>query len=148
MVAGEAQADIYRADRANHPALRWIIYTEWSYRDHSGFRGRSGSVNRIFGGIKMWFFLALASAVFAALTSILAKVGIEGVPSNLATAIRTLVAVVMAWGNGLHYTPAGRHPDDQPEELDFPDPFRLCNRRLMAVLLHGFAGGGCIKLSL
>jgi transporter family protein len=46
----------------------------------------------------MWFFLALASAVFAALTSILAKVGIEGVPSNLATAIRTLVVVVMAWG--------------------------------------------------
>ena len=46
----------------------------------------------------MWFFLALASAVFAALTSILAKEGIEGVPSNLATAIRTLVVVVMAWG--------------------------------------------------
>ena len=46
----------------------------------------------------MWFWLALASAVFAALTSILAKVGIEGVPSNLATAIRTLVVVVMAWG--------------------------------------------------
>ena len=46
----------------------------------------------------MWFFLALASAVFAALTSILAKVGIEGVPSNLATAIRTLVVVVMEWG--------------------------------------------------
>ena len=46
----------------------------------------------------MWFFLALASAIFAALTSILAKVGIEGVPSNLATAIRTLVVVVMAWG--------------------------------------------------
>ena len=46
----------------------------------------------------MWFWLALASAVFAALTSILAKVGIEGVGSNLATAIRTMVVVVMAWG--------------------------------------------------
>lgn len=46
----------------------------------------------------MWFVFALLSAVFAALTSILAKVGIEGVNSNLATAIRTGVVLVMAWG--------------------------------------------------
>ena len=46
----------------------------------------------------MWFLFALMSAIFAALTSILAKVGIEGVNSNLATAIRTVVVVVMAWG--------------------------------------------------
>ena len=46
----------------------------------------------------MWFWFALASAIFAALTSILAKVGIEGVNSNLATAIRTVVVVAMAWG--------------------------------------------------
>ena len=46
----------------------------------------------------MWLVLALLSAVFAALTSILAKVGIEDVNSNLATAIRTVVVVVMAWG--------------------------------------------------
>ena len=46
----------------------------------------------------MWFLFALLSAVFAALTSILAKVGIEGVNSNLATAIRTVVVVMMAWG--------------------------------------------------
>ena len=46
----------------------------------------------------MWLILALLSAVFAALTSILAKIGIEGVNSNLATAIRTLVVVAMAWG--------------------------------------------------
>ena len=50
------------------------------------------------GGIVMWFIFALLSAVFAALTSILAKIGIEGVNSNLATAIRTVVVVVMAWG--------------------------------------------------
>ena len=58
----------------------------------------------------MWLWLALGSAVFAALTSILAKIGIEGVGSNLATAIRTMVVVVMAWGmvflthqqNGIH----------------------------------------------
>lgn len=46
----------------------------------------------------MWWVFALLSALFAALTSILAKVGIEGVNSNLATAIRTVVVVVMAWG--------------------------------------------------
>ena len=46
----------------------------------------------------MWLVFALLSAVFAALTSILAKVGIEGVNSNLATAIRTVVVLVMAWG--------------------------------------------------
>ncbi|SFX87578.1 EamA family transporter [Ruminococcus sp. XPD3002] len=46
----------------------------------------------------MWFWFALGSAIFAALTSILAKVGIKGVESNLATAIRTMVVVVMAWG--------------------------------------------------
>lgn len=46
----------------------------------------------------MWFFLALGSAVFAALTSILAKVGIDNVNSNLATAIRTSVVLLMSWG--------------------------------------------------
>ena len=46
----------------------------------------------------MWMVFALLSAIFAALTSILAKIGIDGVNSNLATAIRTVVVVVMAWG--------------------------------------------------
>ncbi len=45
----------------------------------------------------MWFIFALLSAVFAALTSILAKIGIDGVNSNLATAVRTVVVVIMAW---------------------------------------------------
>ena len=48
--------------------------------------------------MKMWFVFAVLSAVFAALTSILAKIGIDGVNSNLATAIRTVVVVLMAWG--------------------------------------------------
>ena len=46
----------------------------------------------------MWLVLALLSSVFAALTSILAKVGIEGVNSNVATAIRTTVVLLMSWG--------------------------------------------------
>ena len=50
------------------------------------------------GGSRMWFTFALLSALFAALTSILAKIGIDGVNSNLATAIRTVVVLFMAWG--------------------------------------------------
>lgn len=46
----------------------------------------------------MWIIFALLSALFAALTSILAKVGIDGVNSNLATAVRTVVVVIMSWG--------------------------------------------------
>ena len=46
----------------------------------------------------MWFILAVGASIFAALTSILAKIGIEGVNSNLATAIRTVVVLVMSWG--------------------------------------------------
>ena len=45
----------------------------------------------------MWFVFAILSSIFAALTSILAKVGIEGINSNLATAVRTIVVVLMAW---------------------------------------------------
>lgn len=46
----------------------------------------------------MWMILAILSAVFAALTSILAKIGIDGVNSNLAMALRTCVVLVMSWG--------------------------------------------------
>ena len=46
----------------------------------------------------MWLILALCSSVFAALCSILAKIGIEGVNANLATAIRTAVVLIMSWG--------------------------------------------------
>lgn len=50
------------------------------------------------GVIHMWVVYALLSALFAALTSILAKIGIENINSNLATAIRTVVVLIMAWG--------------------------------------------------
>jgi uncharacterized membrane protein len=46
----------------------------------------------------MWKWFALGSAFFAALTAILGKIGVQGVPSNLATAIRTVVILVLAWG--------------------------------------------------
>ena len=64
-------------------------------------KARSFRLRRIFrfygGVLNMWAVYALCSAFFAALTSILAKVGIEGVNSNLATAVRTAVVLVMAW---------------------------------------------------
>lgn len=53
---------------------------------------------RVGGKKGMWLVFAILSAVFAALTSIFAKVGIEGVNSNLATAIRTIVVLALAWG--------------------------------------------------
>ena len=80
----------------------------------------------------MWFVFALLSAVFAALTSILAKVGIDGVNSDLATAIRTVVVVAMSWGSV-------RDLGYQPEKLDFSDPVRTGYRRILAVLLPGSA---------
>lgn len=46
----------------------------------------------------MWFFYAILSALFAAITSIFAKMGISGINSNLATAIRTIVVLILAWG--------------------------------------------------
>ena len=63
-----------------------------------GIRFQKAQRKDLNGGSVMWFVFALLSAVFAALTSILAKIGIEGVNSNLATAIRTMVVLAMAWG--------------------------------------------------
>lgn len=60
------------------------------------------------GGKRMWILFAILSAVFAAVTSILAKVGIEGINSNLATAIRTVVVLIMAWGIVFYHRCAGR----------------------------------------
>lgn len=77
----------------------------------------------------MWFLFALLSAIFAALTSILAKVGIEGVNSNLATAIRTVVVVTMAWGMVfLTHTQSGIS--------------EISRRSWIFLILSGFATGG------
>ena len=93
----------------------------------------------------MWLFFALLSALFAALTSILAKLGIDGVNSNLATAIRTVVVVVMAWGmvflthaqNGIFSI--GR------KSWIFLYPVRPCHRRLLALLLPCITAGRRLK---
>ena len=74
----------------------WRIH--WPKVYDRGIRFQKAQRNDLNGGSVMWFVFALLSAVFAALTSILAKIGIEGVNSNLATAIRTMVVLAMAWG--------------------------------------------------
>lgn len=76
----------------------------------------------------MWFVFALLSAVFAALTSILAKVGIEGVNSNLATAIRTMVVLVMAWGMVFVTNTQGGLTD-------------ICRKSWLFLILSGLATG-------
>ena len=76
----------------------------------------------------MWLIFALLSAVFAALTSILAKVGIEGVNSTLATAVRTVVVVAMSWGMVfLTHTQSG-----------LPD---ISRKRWLFLILSGLATG-------
>jgi transporter family protein len=76
----------------------------------------------------MWVLYALLSAVFAALTSILAKVGIENVNSNLAVAIRTVVVVILAWGIVLF---TGKH-----KELS-----NISQKSLVFLVLSGIATG-------
>ena len=82
----------------------------------------------------MWWLFALLSAVFAALTSILAKIGIEDVDSNLATAIRTVV-VVGTIGSYKY----------RQKKLDIPCPFGSCNRCFVALLLQGYSNGRCFQ---
>ena len=70
----------------------------------------------------MWMLFAVLSSIFAALTSILAKVGIEGVNSNLATAVRTVVVLIMAWGMVfLTDSQGGIVSQYREKELDLPD---------------------------
>ena len=82
----------------------------------------------------MWMLFAVLSSIFAALTSILAKVGIEGVNSNLATAVRTVVVLIMAWGM-VFLTGGVRAFQYREKELDLPDPVGPCHRGILAVLL-------------
>lgn len=87
------------------------------------------------GSSMMWFILALLSAVFAALTSILAKVGIENVNSNLATAIRTVVVVGMAWGMVFITNQQGGIVAIDRRSWIIPDSVGTGDRCILAVLL-------------
>ena len=88
----------------------------------------------------MWFVFALGSAVFAALTSILAKVGIEDVNSNLATAVRTLVVLAMAWGMVFLWKKAGGlFPQRERAERIFE--FCEIQKYIPAAALRAWPGG-------
>jgi len=93
----------------------------------------------------MWFVYALGSAVFAALTSILAKIGIEGVNSTLATAIRTAALLLMSWGHGVPHRYPDRHCGYLPPQLAVSGAVRPCHGRKLAVLLPRLAGGCSVQ---
>ena len=93
----------------------------------------------------MWLIFAILSAVFAALTSILAKVGIEGVNSNLATAIRTMVVILMAWGMVFLTHSQNDLPEISKKELDFPYTFRIRYRSFVVMLLQSTSNRASIK---
>ncbi len=90
---------------------------------------------------KSWLLYALGSAIFASLTSILGKVGIAGVESNLGTAIRTAVVLVMAWGMVVVTGKTGAVKKVAGKELAFICIFRSLYRRILDVLLSGLADG-------
>lgn len=89
----------------------------------------------------MWAVFALLSAVFAALTSILAKVGINGVNSNLATAIRTVVVVIMAWGMVFLTKGQSGIGAISKKSWIFPYFVRTCHRGIMVMLLQSITNG-------
>lgn len=91
----------------------------------------------------LWVGYALLSAVFAALTSILAKLGISGIDSNLATAIRTVVVLVMAWGIVFMTGVNKQLPNIGARSWIFFDSFRNRDRTVLAVLLPCAPAGRC-----
>ena len=95
------------------------------------------------GGRSSWLLYAGGSAFFASLTAILGKIGISDVESNLGTAIRTAVVLVMAW---LMVFITGRQNEVRKikgRELAFYMPFGYCHGSVVAVLLPGASGGAC-----
>ena len=82
-----------------------------------------------------WVIYAILSAFFAALTSILAKIGISDINSNLATAIRTIVVLIMAWGI-VFMTGAQSGIGYNRKKLDIPCTFGNCHRSFLAILLQ------------
>jgi len=88
-----------------------------------------------------WLAYALLSAVFAALTAILAKIGIKNVDSNLATAIRTVVILVFAWGIVFWQGTFNKNFLYFSIFLSVFNTFRYCHRAFLAFLFPGFANG-------
>ena len=92
-----------------------------------------------------WFTWSLLSAVFAALTAICAKVGIEGIDSNLATAIRTTVILFVGWALAFATTDIGAISSLSKRTLAVSGPFRIGNRAFVGVLFPRAANGRSVK---
>lgn len=90
-----------------------------------------------------WLWYALGSAVFASLTAILGKIGISGIESNLGTAIRTAVVLVMSWVMVFVTGKQGELKAIPQNELGLHLPVRSRYRRQLALLLQGVAGRPC-----
>lgn len=89
---------------------------------------------------RRWLLYALGSAVFASLTALFGKLGVANIESNLATAIRTIVVLAMAWGDGLSHRGAEGPAPGGPAERDLPGALGAGHRGLLAVLFPGPAG--------
>ena len=85
----------------------------------------------------MWKYYALLSALFAAITSILAKVGVKGISGNLATAIRTIVILFMAWGIVLFSGQWKELKDISKKQSDISGVIGYCNRPFLDILFQG-----------
>lgn len=83
----------------------------------------------------MWAVFAVGSAVFAALTSVLAKIGVEKIDSNLATAVRTFVVLIFSWGIVFATRRTARFGLHLPQKPVIFDPVRFSHRHVMALLL-------------
>ncbi len=94
----------------------------------------------------LWVGYALLSAVFAALTSILAKLGISGIDSNLATAIRTVVVLVMAWGIVFYDRSQQAAAEYRRALLDFFDSFRNRDRTVLLFYYRALQLGDASKV--
>ncbi len=90
-----------------------------------------------------WFFYAVGAAVFASLTTVLGKIGISGVESNLGTAIRTVIVLVMAWGMVFVTGKQKEVGKTEKKRAFIHMSFRTCHRCLLAVLLQSITGRTC-----
>ena len=95
-----------------------------------------------------WIFWALLSAVFAAATALLAKVGVAGIDSNLATAIRTSVILIFTWAIAIGLEKHNGLAADRPPQLAVPRSLRHLHRSLVALLLPGSADWALHRASL
>lgn len=121
----------------------WIFFASGSaiFAGLTSILAKCGIKNTAKGNSKIWILYAFGSAFFASLTSILGKVGITNINSNLGTAIRTVVVLIMAWIVVFVTGKGSKENIKKGAGLYFL--VRNCHRSFLALLLQSFAGGTC-----